>query len=238
MATVAYGADEEAKGGHELRLRRTSPTPMLVPSLSESSVSDLEEVASTSPKNEMDNGNGNATTSTLHKIVTSTAFQKRLSRQSSLPWGHKPSPLIGASCFLFALPIPLFLRACCPFSAFCLACVTVSSYMSDHVYTGLESWAHAADRFLAPMAFSSCVYSITYMYGPYWASLSLAALKCHLLANYYSKNGIYEKFVIWHSLWHVVGVGIILFCFAVNGVVGNCWEGRGWESIFHERFMI
>lgn len=234
--------DEGKKSGQDLRLRRSSPT--LVPSISdsESSISDYEDQSSTQktdsirthPTTQANNGSNNIT---LHKIVTSTAFQKRLSRQSSLSWGHKPSPLIGASCFLFLLPIPLLLRACCPVSAFLLGCVTASSYLSDHVFTGLESWTHTLDRVLAPMAFATCLYSTYCNHGVVWAVLSLAALKCHVRANYYAKNGMYDQFVIWHSLWHAVGVGLILVCFTYNGNVGKCWEGSGWEDIFRERFM-
>ena len=67
---------------------------------------------------------------------------------------------------------------------------------------------------------------------------SVAAIQCHVWANYYSKHGMYDQFVIWHSLWHAVGVGLIVFCFTVNGTIGTCWEGSGWEEILHERFMI
>lgn len=239
--SMATGTNDEGKkSGQDLRLRRSSPT--LVPSLSESSISDYEDQSSTQKTDSIrtqstTQANG-SNSITLHKIATSTLFQKRLSRQSSLPWGHKPSPLIGASCFLFLLPIPLLLRACCPVSAFLLGCVTVSSYLSDHVFTGLESWTHTLDRVLAPMAFATCLYSTYCNCGLGWASASLVPLKCHVWANYYSKNGMYDQFVIWHSLWHVFGVGLILVCFTFNGNVGKCWEGSGWEDIFHERFMI
>lgn len=220
--------------------RRSSPT--LVPSRSESSISDYERQLSSSPSNDSDftaqPTTKNDSSTVLHKIIASTTFRNRLSRQSSLPWGHKPSPFVGASCFLFLLPIPLLLRACCPFSALSLFCVTISSYLSDHVFTGVESWTHTLDRVLAPMAFASCLYSTYVNCGLGWALCSLGALKCHVLANYYSKNGMYDQFVIWHSMWHVMGVGLILVCFTVNSHVGKCWEGSGWESTYHERFMI
>ncbi|KAL9191057.1 hypothetical protein ACHAXT_000763 [Thalassiosira profunda] len=224
MAT-ATAADE---GG----LRSRASTPSLVPSASESSISDYEERLGPH-KNGTDARPAQLRrSSSLRDIAGSTAFQRRLSRQSSLSWGHKPSPLIGASCFLFLLPIPLMIRACCPVSAGLLGCVTVSSYLSDHVYTGLESWAHTFDRATAPLAFTSCLYSVYSHCGVWWAISSCAAVVCHVLANYYSKQGQYERFVIWHSLWHVVGVGLIVVCFALNGVVGQCWEGTGWEQFF------
>lgn len=174
----------------------------------------------------------------MDRIVNSTFLKKRLSRQSSLPWGHKPSPLIGASCFLFLLPVPQLLLACSPVSALLLVCVTVSSYLSDHVYTGVASWTHTVDRVLAPLALASNVYNCYSNFGVLWALSSLAAVKCHILANYYTKHGMYDQFVIWHSLWHAVGVGLIVICHTVNPIVGQCWDGSGWEDIIHERFMI
>lgn len=226
--------------------RRPSPTK-IAPSLSSSSISDYCDddeddqlpPSSSPPEFARDslqkNGIGGEQVPYLQAVVSSTFFKKRLSRQSSLPWGHRPSPLIGASCFLFALPVPLFLRACCPAPAFMLASVTVSSYLSDHVYTGLESWAHCADRVLAPLAFFTCQVAIYRTCGVWWLLSSYLALKCHVVANYHAKNGRYDQFVIWHSLWHAVGVGLILIALTYNGVVGECWEeGHGLEEIVME----
>ncbi len=223
-------------GSSKTTLRRRSTTPTIVPSFSESSFSDYEDEQPSNSRPKPDKRDTDK--STVHKIFNSTFFLKRLSSASSLPWGHKPHPLIGASCFLFLLPIPFMLRACCPVAAFFLGCVTVSSYLSDHVYTGLDSWTHTLDRVLAPTAFSTCCYAVYSMYGVAWAASSLVAVKCHLLGHYYSKNGMYDQFVIWHSLWHAVGVGLIVACFTVNGVVGKCWERSEWEDVLHERFMM
>ena len=93
--------------------------------------------------------------SSISNVVNSTFLRKRLSRQSSLPWGHRRSKLIGLTCFAFLLPIPLLLKSCCPFAAFMLAVVTVSSFSSDYVYTGVESCSHLLDRALAPVALVS-----------------------------------------------------------------------------------
>mmetsp|Transcript_5903 Transcript_5903/g.10781 ORF Transcript_5903/g.10781 Transcript_5903/m.10781 type:complete len:277 (+) Transcript_5903:269-1099(+) len=247
ISTDTSSGEEREKhrsnSAQDVRLRRSSPT--LVPSVSESSISDYDDdnsIRTIPPTTTMTTSQATSDESkkhlTLRKVANSILFKKRLSRQSSLSWGHKPSPLIGASCFLFLLPIPLLLRACCPLPAFFLGCITVSSYLSDHVYTGVESWAHTADRVLAPLAFASNLYSIYAHHGSVWALSSLAALKCHVLANYYSKRGMYDEFVIWHSLWHAVGVGLIVVCFAVNGRVSECWEGSRWEDILHDHFMI
>jgi hypothetical protein len=232
----------------DARVRRRSPpasgSSSIVPSLSKSSVSDCGEAVRTTrhPSHHKDDArvllppaspSSSSSPTSLRGIVTSTAFTKRLSRKSSLPWGHRPSPYVGASCALFLLPVPLLLRACCPASACLLSCVSVTSYLSDHVYTGIESTAHAVDRVVAPMAFASCIYSTYTTCGAGWAALSLAALKCHIWANYYAKRDMYERFVLWHCLWHAVGVGLMLVCFTVNGVVGECWKGSEWEEVFY-----
>jgi hypothetical protein len=163
---------------------------------------------------------------TLKGIASSTFFLKRLSRSSSLSWGHKPSPYIAASCLLYLLPIPFFVRACSSQSAVMLLVITITSFFSDHVYTGLESNAHVADRLLAPCAFASCLYSTYRDCGLHWAASSLLAVKCHVLANYYARKGMYEQFVLWHCMWHVVGVGLIVVCYWWNDVSGTCWNGE------------
>jgi len=208
--------------------RRPSPTSALVPSLSESSLSDYSDHDCRASARKVGGARADAggdRSLNLRAILSSTFFLRRLSCQSSLPWGHRPSPLVGASCLLFLLPVPYLLRACCPVAAALLGCVAVSSYLSDHVFTGLTSAAHAADRVLAPLAFAACLQATYTTCGARWASLSMTALVCHLQANYYAKRGVYERFVLWHSLWHVVGVGAILVCFTINDV-GQCWDGN------------
>ncbi|KAL3804155.1 hypothetical protein HJC23_013674, partial [Cyclotella cryptica] len=61
--------------------------------------------------------------------------------QSSLTWGHKPSPIVG--------------QVRCYTSALFLAAGMVSTFLSDHCYTGLESGWQTVDRVLAPMALTS-----------------------------------------------------------------------------------
>ena len=197
--------------------RRSSPSSVII----ENDV----DVLNSSTSDSLSKTSSSSTSSSISftGIVKSTAVSKRFSRQSSLPWGHKPSPYIGASCFLFLLPIPLLLRACCTLSACLLGTVAITSYLSDHVYTGVTSYAHTFDRLFAPMAFLSNIYSTYTTCGIYWASVSLLAFQCHIWANYYVKKGMYNKFVLWHCLWHIVGVGSILACFMVNDVVGECW---------------
>ena len=138
-------------------------------------------------------------------LLRTTSFivdpRRRFSRQSSLSWGHRPHPCIAASCFSFLLPIPFLLRVGsheCYISAVFLAVVTATSYLSDHCYTGMESGWHTVDRIAAPMALTSNIYSVYIHCGLAWASLSLVAVLCHLLANHYQKKNMYEKFVIWY----------------------------------------
>ena len=137
-----------------------------VPSLAESSCSFLSETDDESTISTQDTTTTATTTTTSKQLeerkrssiveaVNSTFFRKRLSRKSSLPWGHKRSTMIGISCFLFLLPIPCLIKSCCPFAALCLLVVTVSSFSSDYLYSGVESWSHLFDRVLAPIAFVS-----------------------------------------------------------------------------------
>jgi hypothetical protein len=214
----------------------SSNSNLLAHSFSESSFSRVSTTVSSSSTIMNDDditlssfvGENNNTTTTHHHfsikgIASSTFFLKRFSRSSSLSWGHKPSPYIGASCLFYLLPVPFFIRACAHHSAVLLLLVTLSSYMSDHVYTGIESYAHVVDRVLAPMAFTSCLYSTCKDCGYLWAATSLLAVKCHVWANYYARKGMYDEFVLWHCLWHIVGVGLIVVCYWWNDVVGPCW---------------
>lgn len=147
---------------------------------------------------------------------------RRLSRQSSLSWGHKPHPILGLSCLLFALPVPFFWRECHPFTALLLSGVTLSSYASDHHFTGLESYAHSIDRTLAPITLGFCLKSIYTLFGFRWMTTSLLPIACLVFSGINSKRGNYSAFVLWHSLWHMFGVGSIMFCFVMNKSVSSC----------------
>ena len=110
-------------------------------------------------------------------------------------------------------------------------CSNISSYHLSSFYLshlpGLESWSHLVDRVLAPMAFTSCCISTYTTSGLWWMLLSALPMKCHILANVASKKGNYDQFVLWHSLWHLVGVGTILVCFTINyDTVGSYWNGE------------
>mmetsp|Transcript_20042 Transcript_20042/g.32841 ORF Transcript_20042/g.32841 Transcript_20042/m.32841 type:complete len:212 (+) Transcript_20042:122-757(+) len=156
--------------------------------------------------------------SSISEVANSTFFRKRLSRQSSLPWGHRRSTMIGMSCFLFLLPIPCLIKSCCPFAAAMLFVVTVSSFSSDYLYSGVESWSHLFDRALAPIAFVSNIHAVYSLFGIMWLLPAVLCVKCHVMAMYYSKQNNYDQFVIFHSLWHATGVGSILLSFFVNGL--------------------
>mmetsp|Transcript_3380 Transcript_3380/g.7089 ORF Transcript_3380/g.7089 Transcript_3380/m.7089 type:complete len:253 (-) Transcript_3380:238-996(-) len=249
-STSKISANEETSETVEKSSLRHRSSP--VPSLSDSDVSDADEpLAEFHHKNHANDPtilttNNNysdkhpqstekSTKRSLSRTLSSIASpQTRLSRQSSLPWGHKPSPLIGASCFLFLLPIPLLLRSCYTVPAFLLGCVTITSYLSDHAYTGLESWAHALDRVMAPMALTSCIHAGYSEGGMMWVFASMGAVACHVIAHNYAKKGMYDEFVIWHSLWHAVGSGLVVGCFWIYGGDGSCWEdgaSEGWFAV-------
>lgn len=161
----------------------------------------------------------------LTRSVSSILHPKRrFATASSLPWGHKPHPLVGLSCLLFALPVP-FLISCHPVAAGCFAVVTVTSFMSDHVYTGLDSYAHLVDKFMAPLTFVSALRSVYLTGGLYWACSCTLALSCHVLAHSAAKRNEYERFVFWHAAWHTVGVALLVVCFYVNDTMAECMVG-------------
>lgn len=146
---------------------------------------------------------------------------KRISTQPSLKWGHRPHPLIGLSCLLFVCPVP-YLWECFPATAFLFGMTAMASFLSDHVYTGLDSYFHAVDRALAPFTFLFALVAVYRTSGLIWALSSFTALACHVMANHDQRKGRYNRFVFWHSMWHIVGVGLTVTCFHVNGATEFC----------------
>ena len=154
------GEDSVSSKAASRRSMSTESLRKRVPSLTESiysfsSESDDEALLSSSTQTTTTFKQLERKRSSISEVANSTFLKKRLSRQSSLPWGHKRSRMIGISCFLFLLPIPLLVQSCCPFAAFMLAVVTVSSFSSDYLYSGVESWSHLLDRLFAPIALVS-----------------------------------------------------------------------------------
>jgi len=192
----------------EVRRTESDESPQLLQvSESCSSLSNCEDPLPSSPK---------PSHRTSRKGGAIAVARRRFSRQSSLSWGHKPHPILGLSCLLFALPVPFFWRECHPYTALLLAGVTLSSYASDHQFTGLESYAHSIDRFLAPITLGFCLKSVYTLFGFRWMTTSLLPIACLVLSGMNSKRGNYSAFVLWHSLWHILGVGSILVCFLMN----------------------
>mmetsp|Transcript_36662 Transcript_36662/g.80205 ORF Transcript_36662/g.80205 Transcript_36662/m.80205 type:complete len:324 (+) Transcript_36662:43-1014(+) len=160
--------------------------------------------------------------SSIKRAVSSILHpQRRISTASSLPWGHKPHPMVGASCLLFVLPVP-FLSTCHPTAAAFFGVVTISSFLSDHVYTGLESWAHPFDKVCAVLTFSTAMRTVYSTGGPLWAASSSLAVACHVLAHSAAKRDEYMPFVFWHTMWHVVGVALLVACFWTNDTMTEC----------------
>jgi hypothetical protein len=160
--------------------------------------------------------------SSIKRAVSSILHpQRRISTASSLPWGHKPHPMVGASCLLFVLPVPV-LSTCHPTAAALFGVVTISSFLSDHVYTGLESWAHPFDKLCAVLTFSTAMRTVYSTGGPLWAGSSSLAVACHVLAHSAAKRDEYTTFVFWHTMWHVVGVALLVACFWTNDTMTEC----------------
>lgn len=144
-------------------MQRTAETmKSSVPSLAESTWESDDEATITSSTNSTPQSKAKQLErkrSSISEAANSTLFRKnRLSRQTSLPWGHKRSTMIGISCFFFVLPIPFLIKSCCPFAAFMLAVVTLSSFSSDYLYSGVDSLSHLLDKCLAPIAFVSLLH--------------------------------------------------------------------------------
>ncbi|KAL3933458.1 MAG: hypothetical protein SGBAC_010389 [Bacillariaceae sp.] len=145
----------------------------------------------------------------------------RVSTKPTEPWGHKPHPLLGASCFLFALPIP-FLRTCYPCTAALFGLTTLSSFLSDYYYSGLDSWAHVFDKTVAIFVFSFSLNVVWSTAGLGWAFSSSLALACYVRGMEAVKRKDYLGFVFWHSMWHVVGVSLLVLVFALHGTRTDC----------------
>ena len=207
---------------------RTSSSAPSLASVSSTSLqhfddaSDADDTKTTTSARSIRRIGSHADRESLTRSVSSILHPKRrFATASSLPWGHKPHPLVGLSCLLFALPVP-FLVSCHPITAACFAVVTITSFMSDHVYTGLDSYAHLVDRFVAPLTFLSAMWTVYTEAGIYWTCTCTLALSCHILAHSAAKRNEYNKFVFWHAAWHTVGVALLVACFYLNDTMTGC----------------
>lgn len=145
----------------------------------------------------------------------------RVSTKPTEPWGHKPHPMLGASCFLFALPVP-FLKACYPCTAALFGVTTLSSFLSDYLYSGLDSWTHAFDKTVAVLVFSFSLNAVYSTAGLLWTTSCTLALACYVKGMEAVKRKDYHGFVFWHSMWHVVGVSLLVLIFVLHGTRNEC----------------
>jgi len=90
------------------------------------------------------------------------------------------------------------------------------------MYTGLSSPAHIPDRVLAPLMFLRAVWVFWKRAGVIWALSSSLAVMCFVLGKAASKREDYGGFIFWHTMWHVVGVGLVVWCFWSNGLIEQC----------------
>lgn len=82
--------------------------------------------------------------------------------------------------------------------------------------------AHMFDKLVAPTTFAFALNAIYSTGGLTWAITSNIAVVCHVLAMAAAKQNNYEGFVLWHTLWHVVGVGLMIACCIVNSTMTEC----------------
>ena len=65
---------------------------------------------------------------------------------------------------------------------------------------------------------ASNFYAVYSLFGVLWALSSLLTLAFHIKAMNCSKQNNYDKFVIFHSLWHLTGPALILMSFVANNL--------------------
>lgn len=82
--------------------------------------------------------------------------------------------------------------------------------------------AHMMDKLVAPTTFVFAVRAIYTTGGLWWTLSSLLAVVCHIFAMSAAKQHNYNGFVLWHTLWHVVGVALIVTCCIVNNTMTEC----------------
>lgn len=130
-----------------------------------------------------------------------------LTIQSVLPWGHQPHPLVGASCLLFSAPALVDRRLWWRWPAQAL-----TSFMSDHVYCGLPSMWHVADRWCATANVLMEVLRAARCLPP-WLVLLLAALplSCKAAGSIASKRANLRAYRVTHVLWHTLASLVSLF---------------------------
>lgn len=145
----------------------------------------------------------------------------RFSTQSSLPWGHKPHALLEMSCYSYLLVVP-YLLPCHPLAGCMFLLTAAASVASDHLYTGMNSAAHVLDKVVAPCTFLLALRAIYLTGGVGWALTSAMPLLCHVKAKAAAKQNLYEPFVLWHSLWHLLGVALIVTCCIWNRTMTEC----------------
>ena len=198
------------------------------PSLTGSAASSTQSLSNLADEKRGETGKMSLRISVRRALLSMASPERRISLESCLPWGHKPHPIIGASCLLYAtVPVPLWQRGH-PVAACSFLAVTVTSFMSDHVNTGLTSIWHPIDKITAPLCLS-LAFRAVYRFAPIWASTSLVPLLCHIFANSAVKRGNYGQFVFWHSLWHILGVALMLLtCGCADGTGACLSEGVRW----------
>jgi len=128
---------------------------------------------------------------------------------TSLPWRNRRSLILGMSCLCYLFPAVYVCVKGKLKSTIAWILQAVVSFLSDFVYSGVNSVSHALDRWLAV---GMTLYMVWLAYTAISTAFALTVL-LPLTCMFFSKRAIhvsFEHYVMWHTLWHVTGSALVV----------------------------
>ena len=131
--------------------------------------------------------------------------------KTKLPWRDRRSSIVGASCWLLAVP-SFMLQYQYPTTAgtltgrcfqFAWIVTAAASFSSDYYWSGIDSFAHTVDTFLA--AFMLIAMGILFLTNlrPEYALLGGIPVLCFYHSKKAQMNLNWNGYVVYHSVWHL-----------------------------------
>lgn len=145
-----------------------------------------------------------------------TWIDNRVRTKTSVPWGHRPHKVLGLSCLTFAAVAPFLAATGRCALAISWACVAVTSFLSDHVTTGVDSLSHPADRLLAGATLLATQRTVWVDFGRGWFAVTWLSVACYAASLRAIRRGRYDAYVFWHTSWHLVGQASMILCLVSN----------------------
>lgn len=127
------------------------------------------------------------------------------SPKTKMSWIPYKSKIIGISSFLYAIPFiwgawPIYIL-----QAF-------SSFMSDFVMTGNDSYWHPFDRLLATLNTIYVIGNSVLIIPVYYSiTLTICSLSCYFVSTRFIKREYMKGYVFFHTLWHVTSSASISY---------------------------